>query len=85
MAKINILNQDITAIKHNDGDFFISNWLRNRNTIEDFGIWEKIHNPSFNYGEFAIITSKAELNKMAIHQMQILTKDKNIQALENKL
>lgn len=26
------------------------------------GIWEKIHNPDFNYGEFAIITSKAGLN-----------------------
>jgi hypothetical protein len=49
-------------IKSKDGDFFISDWLRNRNTIEYLGIWEKIHNANFNYGEFAIITSQAGLN-----------------------
>ena len=26
------------------------------------GIWEQIHNPCFNYGEFAIIRSNAGLN-----------------------
>jgi hypothetical protein len=45
-----------------DGDFFISDWLRNRNTVEFLGIWEKLHNPSFNYGEFAIIKSNVGLN-----------------------
>jgi len=40
-------------IKAKDGDFFISDWLRNRNTVEYLGIWERIHNPDFNYGEFA--------------------------------
>ena len=49
-------------LKAKDGDFFISDWLRNRNTIEYLGIWEKIHNPDFNYGEFAIIKSQAGLN-----------------------
>ena len=42
-------------LKAKDGDFFISDWLRNRNTVEFLGIWEQIHNPNFNYGEFAII------------------------------
>lgn len=42
-------------LKAKDGDFFITDWLRNRNTIEFLGIWEKIHNENFNYGEFAII------------------------------
>ena len=42
-------------IKAKDGDFFISDWLRNRNTIEFLGIWETVYNPNFNYGEFAII------------------------------
>ena len=50
------------SIYHELGDFFISDWLRNRNTIEYLGIWEKIHNPDFNYGEFAIIKSQAGLN-----------------------
>jgi hypothetical protein len=76
MAKIKVLESDITIVKVNnedfisltdmikskEGEFFISDWLRNRNTIEYLGIWEKIHNPDFNYGEYAIITSKAGLN-----------------------
>src|ERR1035437_8312021 len=45
-----------------DGEFFISDWLRNRNTVEFLGIWESVHNPGFNYGEFAIIKSQAGLN-----------------------
>jgi hypothetical protein len=53
-------------IKAKDGDFFIADWLRNRNTVEFLGIWEQIHNPNFNYGEFAIIKSKAGLNNYKI-------------------
>ena len=49
-------------LKAKDGDFFISDWLRNRNTVEYLGIWEKVYNPNFNYGEFAIIKSQAGLN-----------------------
>ena len=48
--------------KAKDGDFFISDWLRNRNTVEYLGIWESIYNPNFNYGEFALIKSQAGLN-----------------------
>ena len=53
-------------IRAKDGDFFISDWLRNRNTVEFLGIWESIFNPSFNYGEFAIIRSQAGLNSYKI-------------------
>ena len=49
-------------IKSKDGNFFVTDWLRNRNTIEFLGIWEELHNPNFNYGEFAIIKSQAGLN-----------------------
>ena len=42
-------------LKAKDGDFFISDWLRNRNNVECLGIWERVHNPDFNYGEFATI------------------------------
>ena len=76
MPELNVLNQKINYIKiddedyisitdmlrSKDGDFFVSDWLRNRNTIEFLGIWEEIHNPNFNYGEFAIIKSQAGLN-----------------------
>jgi len=76
MAKISVLDNEVTVLKvkdedyisltdmlkAKDGDFFISDWLRNRNTIEYLGVWERIYNPNFNYGEFAIITSQAGLN-----------------------
>jgi KilA-N domain len=53
-------------LKAKDGDFFISDWLRNRNTVEFLGIWERVHNPAFNYGEFATIKSQAGLNSYKI-------------------
>ena len=49
-------------LKAKNGDFFISDWLRNRNTVEFLGIWESVYNPRFNSGEFAIIKSQAGLN-----------------------
>ncbi len=74
---ITVLNEEIRVTKENyisltdmlrskDGNFFISDWLRNRNTLEYLGIWERVHNPDFNYGEFAIITSQAGLNSYKI-------------------
>ena len=70
---INILTEgDIDFIsltdmlKAKDGAFFISDWLRNRNTLEYLSIWESINNPTFNYGEFAIIKSQAGLNSYKI-------------------
>ncbi len=67
---ITIRNEDYISLtdmlKAKDGDFFVSDWLRNRNTVEFLGIWEKIHNPAFNYGEFAAIKSQAGLNSYKI-------------------
>jgi len=65
-------------IKAKDGDFFISDWLRNRNTVEFLGIWERIYNPNFNYGEFAIIKSKAGLNNYKISAKEWVEKTKAI-------
>ena len=53
-------------LKAKDGDFFVTDWLRNRNTLEFLDIWEQVYNPVFNYGEFAIIKSKAGLNNFKI-------------------
>ena len=62
---IKVGNEDYISItdmlKAKDGDFFIADWLRNRNTVEFLGIWESVYNPGFNYGEFAIIKSQADL------------------------
>jgi len=53
-------------LRAKDGDFFISDWLRNRNTVEYLGVWERIHNPIFNYGGFATIKSQVGLNNYKI-------------------
>ena len=47
-------------------EFFFSNWLRNRNTVEFLGIWERLNNPDFNYVEFDIIKSSAGLNNFRL-------------------
>lgn len=53
-------------LKAKDGEFFISDWLRNRNTLEYIGIWEELNNPNFNYGEFATIKNQSGLNRFKI-------------------
>lgn len=80
MAKIKVQDTEVTIIQVNDedylsltdmirakdGDFFVTDWLRNRNTLEYIGIWEKVYNPVFNYGEFATIKSHSGLNSFKI-------------------
>jgi len=61
-------------LKAKDGDFFITDWLRNRNTLEYIGIWEKVYNPDFNYGEFAIIKSQSGLNSFKISVKEFVAK-----------
>ena len=77
MTKLNVLGTEISVIRINDddyisltdmvrnlenGEFFILNWLRNRNTIEFLGIWERVYNTHFNPVEFDRIKSVAGLN-----------------------
>jgi hypothetical protein len=97
VAKLKIKNTEVTVIqvanedficitdmiKAKDGHFFVTDWLRNRNTLEYIGIWETIHNPNFNYGEFAAIKSKSGLNnfKMSVKE---LTEKTNIICLQAK-
>lgn len=80
MAKITVKDTEVNVVKVNgedyicltdmlrakDGDFFITDWLRNRNTLEFIGIWEKVYNPNFNYGEFATIRNQSGLNRFKI-------------------
>ena len=65
-------------LKAKDGDFFISDWLRNRNTVEYLGIWESVYNPDFNYGEFAIIKSQAGLNSYKLSVKEWVEKTNSI-------
>lgn len=80
MQKINVNDTEISITKiqdedyicitdmlrAKDGDFFVTDWLRNRNTLEFIGTWERIYNPDFNYGEFAAITNRSGLNNFKI-------------------
>ena len=75
---VTIHNEDYICItdmlKAKDGDFFIHDWLRNRNTLEYLGIWERLYNPDFNYGEFAIIRNQAGLNSFRISVKEYVEK-----------
>ncbi|MCF2490532.1 KilA-N domain-containing protein [Dyadobacter sp. CY347] len=53
-------------IKAKDGDFFVSDWLRNVNTLEYLHAWEGMHNPDFNYGEYALIRNQSGINSFKI-------------------
>lgn len=65
-------------IRAKDGDFFISDWLRNRNTLEYLGIWEQVYNPVFNYGEFAVIKNQSGLNRFKISVKEYVERTKAI-------
>ena len=78
MAKITVQNTNITIInmdgedyvsitdlarhKSDDPTAVISNWIRNRNTIEFLGIWESLYNPDFNPLEFEGVSRKLSIN-----------------------
>jgi len=87
VAVMQINNEDYICItdmiKAKDGDFFVSDWLRNRNTLEYIGIWEQIYNKDFNYTEFAIIKSQAGLNSFRISVKELIEKT-NIICLQAK-
>lgn len=51
-------------------DDIIRNWLRNRNTIEFLGVWERLNNPNFNPVEFDGIKMQAGLNSFTLTPKQ---------------
>lgn len=50
-------------VKNEEGEDHIRNWMRNKNTIEFLGIWEKINNPEFKGVEFDTFLKEAGLNR----------------------
>lgn len=57
---------DIARYKSEHPDDVVKNWLRNRNTLEFLGIWELLHNPSFNSVEFDGFRREAGLNSFVL-------------------
>ncbi|OAM20840.1 DNA-binding protein [Eikenella corrodens] len=56
------------------GSSLIESWLRNKNTIEFLGVWEKLNNPSFNSLEFEGIRNQAGLNRFSMSVKQWMEK-----------
>jgi len=54
----------------NRSDLVVQNWMRNRNTIEYLGIWEKLNNPHFKPLEFEGFKNKAGLNSFVLTPIQ---------------
>ncbi|MFI3289729.1 MAG: KilA-N domain-containing protein, partial [Rikenellaceae bacterium] len=89
MAKINVKETDVTIIKLNDVDYIsltdiakhksddptavVSNWMRNRNTIEYLGIWETLYNQDFKPLEFEGFKKEAGLNAFTMSPQKWIT------------
>ena len=92
MAKIMVKDTEINIMKINDedyicitdmlkakdGDFFVADWLRNRNTLEYIGTWESVYNPEFDFNEFARITNKSGLNSFKISVKEFVERTRAI-------
>jgi hypothetical protein len=66
---------DIAKFKNPDHpDDVIRNWLRNRNTVEFLGIWERLNNQSFNPVEFDGIKMQTGLNSFVLTPKQWIEK-----------
>ena len=55
-------------------NYLIQNWLRNRNTIEFLGIWERLNNPDFNPIEFDGFRKQAGLHSFTLTPRQWIEK-----------
>jgi len=66
---------DIAKFKNADhSDDVIRNWLRNRNTVEFLGVWERLNNPKFNPVEFDGIRMQTGLNSFTLTPKQWIEK-----------
>lgn len=53
---------DIAKYKSDDPAAVIQNWMRSRDVLEFLGLWESLHNPSFNPIEFEEFKNQAGAN-----------------------
>ena len=79
--KITVEGTEITLLQSREDDYIsltdidkrfdgggshIENWMRNRNTVEFLGVWERVHNPDFNSVEFDGIFAQTGLNRFKL-------------------
>ena len=65
-------------IKYKDKSFAISDWLRNKQTLDFIEVWEEMNNSNFNYGEFAIIKNEARDNGRKISVKDLIKRTNTI-------
>ncbi len=89
MAKIKVLNSEISVLKLNEVDYIsitdiakhktddssavIGNWMRNRNTIDFLGLWETLYNQNFKPLEFEGFKKNAGLNAFTLSPLKWIT------------
>lgn len=56
--------------KFEGGSSLIESWLRNKDTVEFLGVWERLNNPSFNSPGFEGIRNRAGLNRFTLSVSQ---------------
>ena len=56
--------------KFEGGSSLIESWLRNKDTVEFLGVWERLRNPGFNSPGFEGIRNKAGLNRFTMSVSQ---------------
>lgn len=82
--KIEVQGKEITLRQLRQDDYIcltdmaesddIKNWLRNKNTIEFLGVWERLYNTDFNWVEFDLIIREAGLNRFKLSAKQWIEK-----------
>ena len=67
---------DIAKAKSGDSRCadIVKNWLRNRNTLEFLGTWEKIYNPDFKVVEFDHFKTEAGLHTFVLSVAEWINK-----------
>lgn len=53
-----------------NGSSLVEKWLRNKNTIEFLGLWEKLNNPDFDINAYNEVFTQSGLNRFAISSKQ---------------
>jgi hypothetical protein len=94
MAKIlNVKGTEIALISKDEEDYIsltdmvqnfdggsslIEAWLRNKNSIEFLGVWEKLNNPNFNSVEFEGIRNESGVNRFFLSAKKWVEKTNGI-------
>ena len=60
-------------VRGEEGSDHIRNWMRNRNTVEFIGLWERLYNPNFKGVEFDRFRQQAGLNRFNLTPKKWIT------------